>query len=80
MKSKWKLVNESMKTEIHWHSYFLLNEIPHDDNHPLKKRAGFQILKTHQWKKNDLLNFLQTKTLNTEDKLIDSLFVKWWMR
>ena len=27
-----------------------------------------------------MLNFLQTKTLNTEDKLMDSLFVKWWMR
>ena len=80
LKSKWKVMNEEMKTEIHRHSYFLLKEIPHADNHPLKKRAGFQITKTCQWKKNDLHNFLQTKTLNTEDKLMDSLFVKWWMR
>ena len=43
-------------------------------------QAGFQIPKTSQWEKNDLLQFLQTKTLHTEDKLMDSLFVKWWMR
>ena len=78
--SKWKVVNENMKTEIHRRSYFLLKEIPHDDNHSLKKWAGFKIPKTRQWKKDDLLNFLQTKSLNTEDKLMDSLFVKWWMR
>ena len=69
-----------MKTEIHRRSYYLLKEIPHDDHHPLKKHAHFKIPKTCQWKKNDLLNFLQTKTLNTEDKLMDSLFVKWWIR
>ena len=40
----------------------------------------FQDPKTRQWKKNDLLNFLQTKTLNTEDQLMDPLFIKWWMR
>ena len=34
LKPKWKVVNENMKTEIHWHSYFLLKEITHDDNHP----------------------------------------------
>ena len=80
LKSTWKVVNDNMKTEIHWHSYFLVKEIPHDNNHPLKKCAGFKILKTHQWKKNDLLNSLETKTLNTEDQLMDSLFIKWWMR
>ena len=80
LKSTWKVVNDNMKTEIHRHSYFLLKEIPHDDNHPLKKHAGFKIPKTRQWKKNDLLNFLQTKTLNTEDQLMDSLFIKWWIR
>ena len=80
LKSTWKVVNDNMKTEIHQRSYFLLKEIPHDDNHPLKKCAGFKIPKTCQWKKNDLLNFLQTKTLNTEDQLMDSLFIKWWIR
>ena len=39
-----------------------------------------QIPKTCQWKKKELLQFLQIKTLHTEDKLMDSLFVKWWMR
>ena len=77
LKSTWKVVNENLKTEIHQHSYFLWKQIPHDDNHPLKKHAGFKI---RQWKKNELLNFLQTKTLNTEDKLMDSLFIKLWMR
>ena len=44
LKSTWKVVNDNMKTEIHWHSYFLVKEIPHDNNHPLKKCAGFKIL------------------------------------
>ena len=79
LKSTWKVVNDNMKTEIHWCSYFLLKEMPHDNNHPLKKHAGFKIPKTRQWKKNDLHNFLQTKTLNTEDQLMDSLFIKWWI-
>ena len=60
--------------------YFLLKELPHDDNHPQKKRAGCRIPKTRQWKKNDLLNFLQTKTLNIDNQLMDSLFIKWWVR
>ena len=69
-----------MMTEIHQHSYFLLKELPHDDNNLLKKCAGCKIPKTHQWKKNDLLNFLQTKTLNIDNQLMDSLFIKWWIR
>ena len=80
LKSTWKVVNDNMKTEIHWRSYFLLKELPHDDNHPLKKHAGCKIPKTCQWKKNDLLNFLQTKTLNIDNQLMDSLFIKWWIR
>ena len=33
MKSKWKVVNENMKTDIRQHSYFLLKEIQRDDIH-----------------------------------------------
>ena len=80
LKSTWKVVNDNMKTEIHRRSYFLLKELPHDDNHPLKKRAGCKIPQTRQWKKNDLLNFLQNKTLNIDNQLMDSLFIKWWVR
>ena len=79
LKSTWKVVNDNMKTEIHLRSYFLLKELPHDDNHPLKKRAGCKIPKTRQWKKNDLLSFLQNKTLNIDTQLMDSCFIKWWV-
>ena len=36
LKSTWKVVNENIKTDIHRRLYFLLKEIPHDDNHVLK--------------------------------------------
>ena len=80
LNSKCKVVNENMKTEIHQRSYFLLKEIPHDDNHPLKNGLVSRFSKHANGKRNDLLKFLQTKSLNTEDQLMDSLFVKWWMR
>ena len=75
LKSTWKVVNDNMKTEIHRHSYFLLKELPHDDNHPLQKRAGCKIPKTRQWKKNDLLNFRRTSQ-NLSTKAGEALSVK----
>ena len=48
LKSTWKVVNDNMKTEIHRHSYFLLKELPHDDNQYCEEKGldnieGFEV-------------------------------------
>ena len=59
--SKWKVVNENMKTEIHRRSYFLLKEIPHDDNHPLKNGLVSRFPKHANGKRMTCLIFCKPK-------------------
>ena len=61
LKSKWMVVNEKIKTEIHWRSYFLLKEIQHDDNHPLKNGLASRFPKHANGKRMTCLNFCKPK-------------------